>query len=347
MRIFGINYDCGFVGQGTTTHEPFDPESVARDMRVIRDDLRCDAVRITGGGADRLETAALAAAAAGLEVWYSPFTNGLTQAELRSFLLDAAARAEHVRRQGASVVFLTGSEITLFNHGFLPGDAHPQRLSALMDPALRGTAIPQARKRLNEFLVEAVAETRSRFHGPVSYASLPFEAVDWAPFDLIASDAGYVDATNAPGFAASLRAMTGKGKPFAVTEFGCAAVRGAAQLGSRSGDFIEWDEDGRPLRMTADAVRDEEEQARYLLEALRLYETSGVDAAFVYTFARWDLPASADPDRDFDRASLGIVKVPAGARIGAASAPVWEPKAAFQALAQYGLSRAGIRPGRD
>ena len=76
MRAWGVTYDTGFTNQGTTTHEPFDPDVVAEEMRIIRHDLHADAVRITGGVADRH------AAAAGLEVWYCPFTNDLTADEL-------------------------------------------------------------------------------------------------------------------------------------------------------------------------------------------------------------------------------------------------------------------------
>ena len=46
---FGMNYDTGFVSAGSTTHEPFDPETVRRDLSVIRDELHCDAVRVTVG----------------------------------------------------------------------------------------------------------------------------------------------------------------------------------------------------------------------------------------------------------------------------------------------------------
>lgn len=72
MRAFGITYDTGFTSAGTTTREPFDPSTVRREMQIIRNDLHCDAVRVTGGHRDRLETAARHAADAGLEVWYSP-----------------------------------------------------------------------------------------------------------------------------------------------------------------------------------------------------------------------------------------------------------------------------------
>ena len=39
----GITYDTGFLRAGTSTREPFDPEVVRREMRVIRDDLHCNA----------------------------------------------------------------------------------------------------------------------------------------------------------------------------------------------------------------------------------------------------------------------------------------------------------------
>src|SRR2546423_11553974 len=72
-------------------------------MRVIRDDLHCTAVRITGGDPGRLEIAAKHAADAGLEVWFSPFTNGLTQDALLDLLADCAERAERLRQSGAEV----------------------------------------------------------------------------------------------------------------------------------------------------------------------------------------------------------------------------------------------------
>ncbi len=89
MRGKGITYDSGFFNAGVSTREPFDPEVVKREMRVIHDDLHCNAVRITGGNADRLEIAAIHAADAGLEVWFSPFTCDLTTDELLHFLDDA------------------------------------------------------------------------------------------------------------------------------------------------------------------------------------------------------------------------------------------------------------------
>jgi hypothetical protein len=53
--------------------ERFDPEVVKRELRVIRDDLHCNTVGVTGGDPERLELAAGFAADLGLEVWFSPY----------------------------------------------------------------------------------------------------------------------------------------------------------------------------------------------------------------------------------------------------------------------------------
>jgi hypothetical protein len=181
-------------------------------------------------------------------------------------------------------------------------------------------------------LARAAAGARERFGGLIGYASLPMEAVDWTPFDFIATDAGYRDATNAAALPGNLAAMTSRGKPFAVTEFGCAAFTGAADRGSR-GAIIGYDEHtAQAVRLTETVPRNEAEQAAYLRELLGIFDAGGVDTAFVYTFACRHLPTSDDPERDFDLGSFGIVKVlPEGGR--------WEPKAAFHALADYGRAR--------
>jgi hypothetical protein len=341
MRAWGVTYDTGFTNIGTTTHEPFDPDIVAKEMRIIRDDLHADAVRITGGVADRLEIAARHAVAAGLEVWYCPFTNDLTTDQLLAFLLDAAERAERIRREGANIRFLTGSEISILTIGLMPGDTLTERAAVLADPARVREVLPDVQRETNALLARAAAGARARFDGLIGYASLPMEAVDWTPFDFIATDAGYRDASNAAALPANLTAMTSQGKPLAITEFGCAAFTGAADRGSR-GDIIGYDEHtAQAARLTETVERDEPEQAAYLRDLLNVYDAGGVDTAFVYTFASRHLPTSEDPERDFDLGSFGIVKVlPPGHTGTAYPGMPWEPKAAFYSLAEYGHARA-------
>ena len=340
MRAKGINYDTGFLNGGASTHEPFNADVVRREMRVIRDDLHCTAVRITGGDPERLEIAATHAADAGLEVWFCPFTNGLTPDELLALLADCAERAERLRTRGAQVVLLTGSELSLVTHGFFPGDTLAERLAVMSDPVRVRAEIGEVRVRVHEFLRRALDVVRARFAGPVSYASLPFEGVDWTSFDILATDAGYRSAATKPRFRDLMRAFVAQGralgKPVAITEFGCMTFRGAGDVASDIHALVEWSDDGRAVRLRDEHERDESEQATYLREVLDLYESEGIDAAFVYTFARYDLPHRDDPQdprADLDRVSCGVVKVLADGRGQRYPDMPWEPKAAFDAVA--------------
>jgi hypothetical protein len=333
MRAYGITYDTGFINDGVSTHEPFDPDVVRREMRIIRDDLHCTAVRVTGGDPDRLEIAARHAADAGLEVWFCPFTCGLTIAELLALLGDCAARAERIRQGGADVVFLTGSELSLFNIGFLPGDTLADRLGVFAGAATRD-ALAQVPARINDFLGRAVALVRERFGGRISYASLPFERVDRTPFDIIATDAGYRSAETEARFAEEIRTFVAQDKPVAITEFGCTTHVGSAAKGGKGDAIVEWD-GATPVRLTGDLVRDETEQVTYLREVLDVLVAEGVDTAFVNTFANYHFPHRDGVRADLDLASYGVVAVLED-RFGDTYPDMhWEPKAAFRALADY------------
>src|SRR5258708_9177018 len=173
MRGNGITYDTGFFNAGVSTHEPFDPEVVKREMRIIHDDLHCNAVRITGGNADRLEIASIHATDASLEAWFSPFTCDPSTDELLDFLTDCAERTETLRRQGAEVVFVTGAELSLFTVGFLPGDTLKDRLALLAVPNRPRGPLPPVPPRLNDLLGKAAAVVRERFRGKNRYPSRP------------------------------------------------------------------------------------------------------------------------------------------------------------------------------
>ncbi|MFI1197418.1 hypothetical protein ACH4T9_29745 [Micromonospora sp. NPDC020750] len=331
MRGKGITYDTGFVDAGESTREPFDPDVVRREMRVIREDLHCTAVRVTGGIPERLEIAARHAADVGLEVWFSPFTCDLTTDELLDVLADCAERAEGLRRRGAEVVLVTGAELTLFTKGFLPGDTLAERLDVLTRPDLLREVLPEVPARLNAFLGEAVRVVRARFGGKVTYASLPSERIDWTPFDYVSSDA-YHSAEVADAYVDGIRALVAQGKPVAITEFGCTTHRGAADLGARGMFIVEWD-GANGARLTGDYARDEDEQAGYLRKLLGIFAAEGVDTAFWCTFATYNLPHREESARDVDRASYGLVKVFED-RLGDTYPDLpWEPKAAFAALA--------------
>lgn len=306
MRARGINYDTGAFSGHLLTRNAFDPAAVRREMAVIAGDLRCDVVRISGRDAQRLSIAARHASDAGLEVWFSPFPVDLAPNQMLSFFVDCAQRAETLRQSGAQVVFVTGCELSAFGHGFLPGETYLDRLHAMATADLQWWAsLGPVPERLNAFLAQAAAAVRAHFGGRITYASGPWEPVDWDPFDLVGIDA-YRTAQNADTFRAELRESFSHGKPVAITEYGTCAYRGAGELG------------GMAWQPPHEAIPDEDEQVRYLNELLDIFEDEGVDTALWFSFANYDKP------RDRDIASYGVVRMLDDTR--------WEPKQVFRAM---------------
>ncbi|MEV5746584.1 hypothetical protein AB0L00_02100 [Actinoallomurus sp. NPDC052308] len=332
MRAKGINYDTGFLPGGRNSREVFDPDVVRREMRIIADDLHCTAVRISGGDPERLTVAAEHAAAAGLEVWFAPFPCELTTEQMLPLFTDCAERAEDIRRGGTEAVLVTGCEVSLFAAGFIPGDDVYARIDALVsgDPAVYAT-MREVPARVNAFFAETVAAARKRFGGRITYAAGPWEDIDWTPFDLVGVDA-YRAAENADRYVEELRAHFRHGKPVAVTEFGCCTYRGAAARGGAG--WMIADRDSDPHRLDGVYVRDEAEQATYMRELLETFEREGVDSAFWFTFAGYDLPHRAgDPIHDLDLASYGVVKMLETGHGTAYPDLTWEPKESFNTLA--------------
>jgi hypothetical protein len=332
MRAKGIGYDTGFSIAGSRGR-PVEPSTVRRELEIIRDDLRCNAVRLIGNDLDRMEVAAEYAVDLGLEVWFSPYPMELDGPRLLEHLADAADRAERLRGRGAEVVLVAGAELSLFNRGFLPGDSLMERTTGLLnrEPStlVQLASLPS---RMNDFLARAVSVVRERFGGKVTYAAVPFEGVDWTPFDIVS-----VDLRRSKEIAhvhqEGVRQLVAQGKPVAITELGCSTFRGASDHGARGGEIIEYD-GWTPVGLKGHYVRDEQEQATYLRELLDVFYAEGVDAAFVCTFIQWHLVHRDDPERDLDMGSVGIVKALEGGLGETYPDMPWEPKAAFVAVAE-------------
>jgi len=337
MRAKGIAYDTGFVRAGINSLARFDPDVVRRELAIIRNDLHCNAVQIIGGDPQRLELAARAAAELGLEVWFSPYPLDLTPDRILALFLDCAERAERIRSAGAEVTFVAGVELSIMNAGFVDGAGIGERLGRLLaDPAGRAERLAEVRSRLNHFLGTAVAAIRERFGGRVTYAAIPFEGPDWDLFDVVTLEL-IRSAEVADQFREGVRRLVAQPKPVAITGFGTATWRGAGDVAPRSMEILESDEaTGVPLRLKGQYERDEAGQAAYLGELLEIFDSEGVDSAFVYLFALNNLPhrPDGDPRDDLDLASVGIVKVLDGRNGDTYPDMAWEPKAAFATIAE-------------
>jgi hypothetical protein len=341
LQVRGVHYDVGHhynlaQGQGPgSTRLHFEKAGVEADMAMIAGQLHANAVRVTGTDLSRVAIAAGLAREAGLTVWFSPHPGDLAGDDIVCYLAEAARMAEELRSATGSVVMVAGCELSLFCAGYLPGAALDDRVDALTGaapaPGLQAS-LSELPRLLNATLGQSVAAIRDHFGGPVTYASAPWEAVDWTRFDLVSADL-YRDSSNAAGYRDSLRSYARFGKPVVVSEFGCCTYKGAADAGGAG--FMIFDYDAQPpgvkLKVTG-LQRSEAEQSRYLRELLAIFNAEGIHGAFWHTFAGWTFPHRPDPQADLDLGSFGLVKV-----IEAPSTDkdefALEPKEAFWALA--------------
>jgi hypothetical protein len=223
------------------------------------------------------------------------------------------------------------------NPGFVPGGTLAERLGLLLgEPDGRLERLAKASAHLNDFLKDAVAVVRQHFTGKVTYAAIPFERVDWTPFDILSLEL-IRSAEVADRYREGVRTLVAQGKPVAITGFGTATWHGAGDIAPRSMEIVESDpETGAPIRLNGTYARDEAGQANYLAELLEIFDTEGVDSAFVFLFALESHPhrPDGDPRDDLDLASPGIVKVLEARHGDTYPDMAWEPKAAFATVAQ-------------
>lgn len=330
MRLRGINYDVGTRYGQIMTRPEFDRAAARRDLGVIKNDLHCNAVRISGEDPGRLTAAARDALQQGLEVWLSPLLHDKDEQDTLKATVACAAAAEELRQQWPRLVFVLGCELTIFMPGLLAAGAG-NVLDRIASPGFREQLrAGQHNKPLNDLLARANDAVRAVFRGQVTYASAPVEAVDWALFDFVCLD--YYPAQVDP---LAQQPYFAHGKPVVITEVGCCTYQGAEDKGGMGWSVI--DQRSIPVReLDGNYTRDESLQARTLTASLARLDSAGVDGCFVYTFIIPALTHSEDPCKDLDMASYGLVKSLASTGQGTTDPGVsWEPKESFTAVAGY------------
>jgi hypothetical protein len=356
MKLRGVSYDVGRVMSGNWRPQ-FDPNVVHRELGIIKNDLHCNAVRICGLDIERLMIAAEDALKQGLEVWLSPEMWDKGQERTLAYVTRAAAAEKLRDKYPEQLAFLVGSELTLFMQGIVPGKSVMERMGS---PASR--EILKAGKHnapLNAWLTRTSRAVREVFHGRVTYASLVWEAVDWQLFDVVGID-HYWAARIKDRYLEMLKPSFAHGKPVVITEFGFRTYRGAdSSTDGLAGDLIDY----RPtpsvmgkylINLVASSlfgmqlppprmrlkkgnyVRDEEWQARALVDQLRTLDTAGVEGAFIMTFVSPTSPHNDNPALDLDMNSYSLVKTYEGTRRGATYPDLqWETKKSFYAVEEF------------
>jgi hypothetical protein len=255
-----------------------------------------------------------------------------------SLCLRARLRARS--QVSAQIVFCLGGELSLFMRGIVPGRTIPERVANMIGQARAGDTTHTG--LLDGFLDRASKALRGAFGGPLTYAALIGEKVDWTRFDFVGLD-HYRDARIKDRYADMLRPFFGCGRPVVVTEVGMRGYRGAEDSGTLGFGVIDQKSQflhqlplvGRLVKasLNGEYVRDEGLQARELTEVLAILDAAGVDGVFVNSFVEPLSPFSDDPRHDLDMSALSLVKSYENGRGSTFPGVSWEPKEAFRAVA--------------
>lgn len=187
MNRRGVCYDVGRVMMDKNFRPEFEGDTIKHELKIIKEDLHCNVVKIYGKDVKRLMKASEFALNLGLEVWVSPELWDKTPEDTMEYLVGAAVETEKLRlKYEGKVVFIMGTELSLFMNGILNGDNFMERLQShdFKEIVTKG----KHNIILNQFLEEGNALVRNVFKGPVTYASTPFEAVNWKNFDFVCVD---------------------------------------------------------------------------------------------------------------------------------------------------------------
>lgn len=345
MKYKGVNYDVGTV-MGGNWRPDYHPQTVERELEIIKNDLHCNAVGISGKDIGRVMLTAEAALSQGLEVRLNPadLTNKPPESTL-AYITEAAKATQplHERYPG-KVVFSVGGEFTLLMQGIVPGKTFMQRLQTAFSADYIKS--PDRRnKPLNDFLGLTNKAVRAVFDGPVMYCSLVWEQVDWSPFDMIGVDHYWAEKIK-DQYIDMVKPLFAYGKPVINTGFGFSTTTAladgmASTLGNVDGLSLLLHQQpviGRLIRPKLEVINERSEtlQAQRLIDNLKLVDTAGFSGAFIDMFIFPLRPYSDTPKYDLDRESSSLVKYFEGGRHGTAYPDMtWEPKESFRAIADY------------
>ncbi len=330
MNRRGVCYDVGRVMLDKNFRPEFNVDIVKHELEIIKEDLHCNVVKICGRDVKRLMKASEFALNLGLEVWVSPELWDKDPDDTMEYIVEAAVETEKLRlKYEGKVVFVMGTELSIFMNGILNGDNFLERLQSpdFMEIITKGNH----NAALNKFLDEGNALVRNAFKGPVTYASTPFEAVNWKIFDFVCVDI-YRDAKIKEEYPKILKSFFTHGKPVVIGEFGCCTYEGAEDYGGWAWNILD---ELHSEELNGNYVRNEAVQAFELTEQLTILENSGVDGGFVFTFVQPTFKHSKDPRYDLDMASYSLVKTLYDGNGETYKDMNWEPKESFYAISEF------------
>lgn len=332
-KLKGINYE---VGLKFHPEHKVNYEAIGREIEADLEDIiemGCNSVRVYGDNPDNLLLAAKTGLEKGLKVWLSPRAMNGDEEQTLDLLLNVAEEAEKLREQyGDDITLVIGNELMLESRVVFEEEHYVERLEKFKKMKALEMAkkylrliglhrlIPgheQEQEKIREFVKRLAGETREKFKGNITYASLPDEDIDWEHLDIVGANL-YEDASNRRSYEDKLAEYKSHGKQTAITEFGSAPFKGAKHLGGFAHSVVDWQR-GKLKRGLGfmPVFRDEKTQADYLQRLIEMYERHEIDAHFIFEYVNWNIhPNPDDPKRDLSTGSFGLVhRTPTGEKV--------------------------------
>jgi hypothetical protein len=335
----GIKYDLGAeLARGEFTRPATHEEYYRDELTAIRDQLHCELVDLYGSDVDQLTAGLDIAADLGFDIHLQTRLNFLPETDMTERLAAVAIEAERVRREGIPIVLDVGCEYLLFADGLIEGNDFFEKTEAITSGNLDWDDILQ---RFGALLHTLADTARANFGGLITYSDTPDMDFAWEPFDIIGID-HYLSSESRATYVKTIDDLAATGKPVWVKEFGSTPGRGAPEGGGMAWDIIDYSVS--PPQIVDGIVRDEEEQARVIIETLEHIDRSQAKRAYLYEFITTGSTRSNDPRFDYDLTGYGIVSTWGSDHDHSYDATgFWEPKVAFDQLAAWNLARREAR----
>jgi hypothetical protein len=329
-------YDVGSeLSRGEVSRAASDEQFYRDELTAIRDQLHCRNVAIYGSVPEQLVAGLDTAADLGFDIRLQTRLNFIPQAEMVDRLTSLAAEAERVRQHGISIVLDVGCEYLIFSDDLLKGDNFAEKIGSISAPDFDWGKVLQ---HMADMLTSLSETARANFGGAIAYSDTPDKPVElWGPFDIIGID-HYLSSANAATYVETIDTFAQSGKPVWVDEFGCPAWKGASDDTGMAWNIV--DGEANPPHIKEGIVRDEDEQARSILDALGLIDQSMAERAYLNEFITAEAVYSDDPLTDWDLTGYGIVTVfGEDSEHPYETTGYWEKKVAFDQVAAWNATR--------
>ena len=340
MKIKGMNYDIGieFVyGDPNSKINVFNKQYFKRDLEIIRDELHCNAIRLSGTDVQDMLDGTEMVLQAGLDCWTSPHYIDAPLQDVEDKTQELAVGLEKLRTKypDNEVVIIYGCEMHHFAP-FLPGNNYSERLASFAQPDSQKT-LAEASAKLNAYFARVIPKMREVFGGRITYTTVTFETLDWTPFDIICLDQ-YKSMYNRDTFkqevAPFIELAKAQNKTFVIPETGYCCFKGCSDYGAAGFMILYPVGDGKVNQEMERAEKEREEAFTDVLTEIAELDVEGV---FPFTFVYSQMPhVENDPIHDLDMAGFGITKTYTGGKRGSVFEGVnWDPKEAFYAIKDF------------